>query len=71
MRYNEFRAIIQANLKKHPEGLTWKELKQSADLPYKTPCPTWVARLGSEIGLIRKRKKGNALIWELSKERYI
>jgi len=68
MRFEEFKTAIRTALIQHPEGLTWKELKDLETLPYKTPCPTWVAQLESEIGLIRKRRKGNALIWELNKD---
>ena len=68
MRFEEFKTTIEKSLIKHPKGLTWKELKTLADLPYVTPCPTWVAQLESDIGLIRKRRKGNALIWELNKD---
>lgn len=68
MRYTDFKSIIKETLLQHPEGLSWKELKTLSNLPYKRACPTWIARLETEIGLVRDRKKGNALIWELNKD---
>ncbi len=68
MTFHEFEFIIHDILHHHPEGLTWKEIKTLTTLPYSTPCPTWIARLESEIGLKRIRRKGNSLIWELNKD---
>ena len=65
MKYTEFRDSIAARLKSHPSGLTWKELKESLDLPYERPCPVWTRRLETEIGLDRNRKRGNAKLWKL------
>lgn len=64
MRYTEFRDLIYNELLRHPAGLTWAELKQHLDLPYETPCPTWVGRLESEIGLSRMQRRGRAKIWQ-------
>ena len=64
MKYTEFRDSIHCALAKSP-GMTWKELKDSLNLPYQQPCPEWMGRLEQEIHLERKEKKGNALIWRL------
>lgn len=66
MKYIEFRDSIQLELKANPSGKTWKELKQTLSLPYYQPCPEWIAQLELEIGLQRKEKKGNALIWKVN-----
>ena len=65
MRYVEFKATIQRDLQAHPDGLTWKELRERNCLPYDRPCPTWTKCLEEEIGLkrIRQPGKGNALVW--------
>lgn len=54
MRYVEFRDLILKELKKHPEGFTWKELRDRLNLPYKRPCPEWTKRLEKEIGFIKE-----------------
>ena len=60
-----YRDSIEAELRRNPRGLTWKELQDSLGLPYTRPCPTWVARLEKEISLSREGKKGRALLWKL------
>lgn len=65
MKYTEFRDSIRKVLEGSLTGMTWKELKQSLDLPYERPCPQWVGRLEREIGLVRREKKANALIWRV------
>jgi len=65
MRYIEFRESIQNTLIQNPGGLTWVELKKETNLPYKTPCPTWVKQLEGEISLIREKGHGRALVWKL------
>ncbi|MDI3474910.1 MAG: hypothetical protein PWQ79_739 [Thermococcaceae archaeon] len=67
MRYVEFKKKIHDELLKHPEGLTWKELKTILELPYERPCPNWTKRLEQEIGLIRVKGKGRAYLWKISK----
>lgn len=67
MTYLEFRDTIVEALEGEPAGLTWKELRDGWQLPYKTPCPEWVARLEEEVGLVRERKRGNAKLWVLVK----
>ena len=66
MKYTEFRDSIAKELKSHPSGKTWKELKSSLALPYKQPCPEWIGQLEQEINLERRGKKGNSLIWRLA-----
>lgn len=66
MKYSEFRDSIRDELQRHKEGKTWFELKKSLNLPYRQPCPEWIGRLELDIGLVRKDKKGNALVWSLS-----
>ncbi len=65
MRFTDFRDQILATLRRHPEGLTWKELKTQLRLPYCQPCPNWTRRLEAE-GLERVPGPGRALIWRLS-----
>lgn len=67
MRYTEFRDEIAKALRSHENGMTWKELREELDLPYKQPCPEWVASLEKEINLGRQDKKGNAYIWRIPK----
>ncbi|WP_269538710.1 hypothetical protein [Cerasicoccus fimbriatus] len=61
----EFRERIQTQLRQTPGGLTWRELKESADLPYERPCPEWAKQLQSDIRLDRSQRKGRAQIWRL------
>jgi hypothetical protein len=64
MRYVEFRDAIQSGLRQNPEGLTWVELKDLLDLPYRQPCPEWVQWLERDIGLTRARGSGRAYLWK-------
>ncbi len=65
MRYVEFRDGIRIALRENPKGMTWRELRDSLDLPYNTPCQEWVYRLEQEIGLTRTKGTGRALVWNL------
>ena len=65
MRYEDVRERIQHELSKRPDGLTWRELKERLDLPYKRFCPEWTKSLESEIGLVRERRGGRAYVWSL------
>lgn len=65
MRYVEFRDAVRGELRRHPAGWTWKELRERLALPYERACPTWVARLEEEIGLERMRDAGRAYVWTL------
>ncbi len=64
MGYEEFRAAIQVELKKNPDGLTWTELKQKLRLTQKVPNNQWVNRMEKDIGLMRVREV-NRIIWKL------
>lgn len=64
MRYVDFRDSIRDALLKHPGGMTWPELRDSLDLPYKSPCQEWVKRLELEIGLTREKGHGRAFVWK-------
>jgi hypothetical protein len=67
MTYVHFRDAIRAELRKSPEGKTWKELRQQLALPYGRPCPEWVKALEKEIGLSRKDYRGRELLWRLGR----
>lgn len=64
MRYVDFRDSIHSALRKNPSGMTWAQLKDKLDLPYKTPCQEWIKRLETEIGLSRVKGTGRALVWK-------
>ncbi len=65
MRYVEFRDTIAGELRTTPEGLTWVELRDRLELPYDRPCPTWTRQLEEEIGLMRVKGDGRALLWKV------
>lgn len=65
MRYLEFKAAIQQHLQWNRAGATWIELRDTLSLPYDRPCPEWTRRLEEEIGLVRRKSSGRALVWEL------
>ncbi len=69
MRYADFRSAIQTELLRHPAGRTWTELRDRLALPYDRPCPTWTRSLEREIGLIRAKGQGRALLWKLNPAR--
>jgi hypothetical protein len=64
MRYEQFSSLIVDELKKKPEGMSWRELKTQLDLPYKTPCYTWIYKMEAEMGLSR-RKGPRGMIWKV------
>ncbi|MBD5778233.1 hypothetical protein IEN85_01835 [Pelagicoccus sp. NFK12] len=66
MKYIEFRDSIHQELIRSQSGKTWKEIKDTLDLPYDRPCPEWIARMELDIGLERKERRGNALVWSLA-----
>jgi hypothetical protein len=65
MRYVEFRNAIEEELLQSDAGLTWAELKERLNLPYKQPCPEWVKRMEEEVGLSRVRGTGRAYVWRI------
>jgi hypothetical protein len=65
MSYAEFKGAIHQRLKLSRHGATWVELRDSLGLPYARPCPEWTRRLESEIGLVRRKGSGRALVWGL------
>ena len=69
MRYSEFKEIIQNELLKYPDGLTWIELKINLNLPYNRPCQTWIMQMEQEIGLMRVREIKRAYIWKITLEK--
>ena len=69
MRYVEFRNSIEEELLRNRAGLTWAELKERLNLPYKQPCPEWVKRMEEGIGLSRARGTGRAYVWRIRPKR--
>jgi hypothetical protein len=65
MRYFEFRAAIVRELRRKRSGLTWAELKERLDLPYRTPCQEWVRRMEKEDGLTRTPGSSRAYVWKI------
>ena len=65
MRYVDFRDSICMELRRNPEGLTWRELRERLALPYRTPCAEWVARMERENGLERSTGGGRAYVWKV------
>lgn len=68
MQYVEFRDAVQGYLRKRPSGSTWKQLRADLRLPYEIPCPAWVRRMETEIGLHRA-KGPRGKIWTLTRGR--
>ena len=69
MTYVEFKHAIGSALRKNSPGMTWAQLKTVLDLPYERPCPEWVRQLEKEIGLVRRKSAGRALVWQVGKLR--
>lgn len=69
MRYTEFRDSIRQELRRHPRGLTWADLRDQLALPYDRPCPTWVSSLEEEIGLVRAKGPSRAHLWKLTRQK--
>jgi hypothetical protein len=65
VRYIDFRDSICRELRRHRKGLTWPELRERLDLPYKSPCSEWVARMEREDGLVRTPGSGRAYVWKI------
>jgi len=71
MRYVDFRDSIHDELRRNPDGLTWRELRDRLDLPYDSPCSYWVERLEHEIGLSRIKGSGRAYLWKLVRKKRV
>ena len=69
MTYAEFKHSICSKLRKNSPGMTWNELKIALDLPYARPCPEWVKQFEKEIGLVRRKGAGRALVWRVADKR--
>jgi hypothetical protein len=65
MRYADYRDSIRSELRRSTAGLTWRELQSRLDLPYERPCPAWTEQLENEIGLVRVKSAGRALVWTI------
>lgn len=67
MRYVEFKSAIREHLQRNRKGATWVELRETLALPYDRACPEWTRRLEEDIGLVRRKGEGRALVWELQR----
>ena len=65
MTYVEFKKLIHNALQTNPNGLTWRELKDTLNLSHKIPCQTWIYRLQDKIQLVRTKDRGKAYIWKI------
>ncbi len=65
MTYVAFKSAIAGELKRHRAGQTWQELRSRLRLPYDRPCPEWMRRMEKEIGLVREKGEGRALVWRV------
>jgi hypothetical protein len=65
MHYTDFKDAIHQELRRSPRGLTWVQLQERLNLPYDRPCQTWMNRLQEEIGLLREKGTGRALLWRV------
>ena len=65
MIYEDFKKIIQEELKKNPDGLTWAQiLEKQPKLYQKVPANQWVHKMEKDIGLNRTKKAGK-IKWSL------
>lgn len=65
MTYEEFKQIIEEELRKASDGLTWTQIRERRPEIYqKFPANQWVRRMEKDIGLIRSKKAGKTL-WRL------
>ncbi len=64
MSYAEFKQRIEGSLRRRKGGLTWREQRVAAGLPYERACSEWTRRLEREIGL-RRVKGARALVWRI------
>jgi bifunctional DNA-binding transcriptional regulator/antitoxin component of YhaV-PrlF toxin-antitoxin module len=63
--YHNFRNTIKNLLKQYPNGLTWTEIKEKANLPQTAPNNKWVKQLEKDIGL-KRIKSGTFTYWKIS-----
>jgi len=71
VRYVEFKAVVETELRRNAEGLTWVALRDQLQLPYERPCPNWTRRLEREIGLSRTKGSGRAFVWKVNSEQLV
>ena len=65
MTYEEFKQIIEEELKKAPNGLTWTQIRERRpELYQRFTANQWVRRMEKDIGLIRSKKAGKTY-WRL------
>jgi len=65
MAYGDFKRIIEEELKKAPDGLTWTQIRERRpELYQKFPANQWVRQMEKDIGLTRLKKAGKT-IWSL------
>jgi hypothetical protein len=69
MTYAAYKLAIAGELNRHRAGKTWNELQSRLKLPYDRPCAEWTRKLESEIGLVREKGEGRALVWRLNHRR--
>lgn len=62
--YELFKTSIRDELKSHPEGRTWTQIRHALRLPQKVPNNVWVRLMEKEIGLLRL-KSSPGTIWKL------
>lgn len=69
MTYVDFRQAILSELRRNRSGLTWPQLRERLDLPYRSPCYEWLRRMEREDRLVRKPGDGRALVWKVESRR--
>lgn len=62
--YEDFKSSIKNILERHPNGLTWTEIRDKLNYSQKFPNNKWVRKLEEDIGL-KRIKRGNQMIWAL------
>ncbi len=64
LTYEDFRNKIRRTLKKSGR-LTWKEIRERANLPQWRPSTQWIHRMRSDIGLETKKDPDGITRWQL------
>jgi hypothetical protein len=62
--YDEFQSRIAQELRKHPEGRSWSQIRDALRLPQKVPNNAWVRQMENDIGLLRL-KSATGTLWRL------